>query len=127
MKSSVIHNALTPYITNEQIAEVMDGLNDPFFGQTIPEDIEVSVTLWDVSFLQSGYGHWRVRVEMDINGVRKTFFHITTDSVAIDAANQSDNTNENGEKEAGYLSLFDECMRANEDAVYEIIEQQIEG
>jgi len=123
MKATIFVNTMKDYIADEQIVEVMEGLNDPFFGKFVSEDLEVSISLWNVATSFTGYGHWKITVELElIFGKEKkklVLTHTTTDSRAIDNRNDSD---DDGRKSEGYLSLFSECVNANEDKVYEALD-----
>ena len=123
MKASVFVNTPDSYISDEQIIEVMEGLDDPFYGKFVKEDLEVSVSLWTIEVHPtSSYGHWKVCVGLQLNGNDLFLTKITTDSMAVDAMKRSDDFSEHGEKEGGYLSLFKECMNANESEVYELLD-----
>lgn len=103
----------------------MERLNDPYFGKFVKEDLEVSVSLWDVSTAFTVYGHWKITVELELNfGTNKkklVLAHITTNSEAIDNYNDSYN---DARKSEGYLSLFSECVNANEAEVYEMLDTE---
>jgi hypothetical protein len=123
MKATTFVNTLESYITNQQIVEVMEGLNDPFYGKFVKEDLEVSVSLWDVRALISGYGHWKVTVELELNfGKNKkklVLTHTTTNAEAIDNYNDCE---DDELKSEGYLSLFSACVNAKEYEVYEALD-----
>ena len=123
MKATIFVNTLKAYITDEQIVEVMEGLNDPFLGEFVKDNLEVSVSLWNVSTALTGYGHWKITVELELafGGEKKKLVltHTTTDSDAIDDCKNSDDDNRKAE---GYLTLFSSCVNANEDEVYEALD-----
>lgn len=126
MKATIFVNTLENYISNKEIISIMEGLNDPFYGQIVKENIEVSVSLWDVRATMTGYGHWKISVKLvlEFSGHKKELVltHTTTDSLSIDAKNDSNNDERKAE---GYLSLFSECMNNNDNEVYEALD--VEG
>lgn len=109
MKAIIKSNFLENQIANEQAISVLENLNDPFFGQFVKEDTEVSITLQDVNVLFSGYGHWKITVKMEVNNQIQILTTTTTDSEAVDNKD--------------YLSLFTECMNDNEEKFYEILDK----
>ena len=116
MKASVFVNTLSNYIADQDIINVMEGLNDPFYGKFVKEDMDVSVSLWDVSTQMTGYGHWKITVKLEINGSELILTSTTTDSEAID------NIRDDDSKSEGYIILFGQCLNANEDEVYEMLD-----
>lgn len=47
----------------------------------VPTDCQIS--LWDLSTAQTGYGNWKILVELEINGEKETFTTITTNSTVL--------------------------------------------
>lgn len=120
MKATVFVNTLSDYIADQDIIDVMEGLNDPFYGKFVKEDMDVSVSLWDVDTRMTGYGHWKITVKLKINDHDLVLTKTTTDSESID------NLRDDDSKSEGYLSLFSECLNANEDEVYELLDSLTE-
>lgn len=123
MKGTIFVNTMDRYITDQQIVEVMEALTDPFYGKFVSKELEVSVSLWDVRASMSGYGHWKITCDLELNfaGNKKkvVLTKTTTDSEAIDNRNDS---GDDARRAEGYLSLFTECLYANESDIYEALD-----
>lgn len=81
-----------------------------------------TISFWHMDTRFSGYGHWRVTVDLIINDEHHTFSHTTTDSMAIDDMNDDDTERSNN----GYESLFSECVSAKRDEIYEACFPEVE-
>lgn len=75
----------------------------PFSGAT--------VWVWYISKQQTGYGHWRLTLEIEVNGSKHNLTHITTDSQMIDDWNSDDDDR----RESGINEAIEYTLRNNED------------
>lgn len=113
MNNTVNINTYSHHITDEQLTAIFNKISiDPQQDYTTP-----IVDLWDLSIRQTGYGHWRISVHIDINGEEVKISTITTDSISIDNYNSEDD-DEIGE---GFINLLTECINDNEDEIISVI------
>ncbi len=122
MKKTIGFNHLDNHLSDEQIQSIFNDITNVDY-PNIPVDLDISISVKSLSTMPSGYGHWKVTVDLDINGEHLELTRITTDSTAIDAKNDYDNNERQSE---GYYSLLSECITKNEDAIFQFIEQLTE-
>jgi hypothetical protein len=96
---NVYINNYESLISNEELDDLLP---------EIPTDCQIS--LWDLSIRITGYGHWKLSVELEINGGKEIFTTITTNSTAIDDYNNNNDENRSAD---GFKELLAEVIRNN--------------
>ncbi len=132
MKNAIYINNYDSYITNEALSVIFNNISiDPQH----EFDSEVKVTLWHLSVTKTGYGHWKVSVELELNERKLTITHTTTDSMSIDDYNSEegdidgdwDAETETWSKDAeerrprGFGSLLSQCITNNEEEIINFV------
>lgn len=138
MKNTVFINNYNNYISNEAVSAMFNDISiDPQFNF----DKEVTISLWHLSKTVSGYGHWRIAVELELNERKLTISTTTTDSMAIDDYNSEDGDmdgdyNEETEewdddaeerRPRGFRNLLSECIQDNEQEIIDFILDEAEN
>lgn len=127
MKNTIWVNNYDSYITNEALAALFNGINiDP---QT-HFDSEVKISLWHLNTTKTGYGHWRIAVELELNDRQLRITTTTTNSIAIDDYHSEEgDENEDGDNRQciGFESLLSECINDNEEEIIEFILEETEN
>lgn len=104
MKNQI--NIVKPYEIKE---EELDSLL-PFEGK--------KVWLWNVSKTETGYGHWKIAVELEIDGEKIELTHTTTNSRLIDA--WKDDAGE--VNQSTITTVIDMTLSANDNKMVEFVE-----
>lgn len=120
MKNTIKMNNYSELISDANLSELLD-IND-IFNQL--DGMEVSVTLWHMAISKTGYGHWRVSVELELNYQKLAVSHTTTDSMSIDNYNSDeDEIDGDGDnrKIQGFSSLLSGCINANEEKIIDFV------
>lgn len=90
MKATSYHKP----ITNEALVELLDS----------NEILRAEITLHHIySPRQISYGHWRLKIQLSINGNVKDYSAVTTDSEYVDASRADDTYLENQVKMLNYV------------------------
>ena len=100
---NVYINTYDSLISNEELDQLLPN---------VPTDCRIS--LWNLSITQTGYGHWIISVELEINGEKEIYSTITTNSTAIDAYNDKDDEERSSE---GFKELLSEVLSKNADEI----------
>jgi hypothetical protein len=85
----------------------------------------MEVKLWHIDNVQTGYGHWALLLDIDVNGNREILRAVTTDSKMIDYWN-GDEDNKLPDHYApdyeGRLQAIEVVLTANEGQLMELAE-----
>jgi hypothetical protein len=85
----------------------------------------MEVKLWHIDNVQTGYGHWALLLDIDVNGTREILRAVTTDTQMIDYWN-GDEDNELPDHYApdyeGRLQAIEVVLTANEGQLMELAE-----
>lgn len=82
------------------------------------------VWIWSIENRMTGYGHWRLSLEIEINGDRHTLATTTTDSLMIDYWDGLDGE-DHGILDDDYVGKFDAIetvLKGNEERLLELAE-----
>ncbi len=105
-------------LTNVSAYRLSDSVIQDALNPLTEEDYTPEIYFRDIRFSFTGYGHWRVTIEIDIDGRECEWSTVTTDSMAIDDANDDDDDR----RREGYLSLFNVVISDNEESIIEYLQ-----
>ena len=96
---NVYSNSYSNLISNDELGNLLP---------TLPSDAQIS--LFDFRIEKtSGYGHWRITIDLKINEEEEKYTVITTNSTAVDAYN----SDEEERQSEGIKELLSEVLTSN--------------
>ena len=111
---------------NNYITSRVSGVDTNAIDVLLPLEFEEKkVVLWHIDKVQTGYGHWKLLLDIDVEGERHILAAMTTDSIMIDYWDGKEHPGEGPswleDDYVGRLTAIDVVLNANQDQLIELL------